>query len=441
MKNIKNKKTLQIVLLVAIAVVTLGIGYASITAINLFINGNATATVNQNNFKVHFKTADGVTGTSGVSGTTTIDGEDDTVAYFDVSGLTKSGDYGIATYTVENASNAIGADITLNLVNSNNEYFKVTESIEDTQLQAGDTTTATVKVEMIKTPMANDVTTTVTAKLTASPIENESATGASGASKASDDPVSFATDSWATIKKAVHNNNTSAYHVGDTKTVTINNTDYTIRIANKSTVPNCGNSGYSETACGFVVEFVDIITTMQMKNSYSNAGGYPATDMPTFLNTTLYGQLPSDIQSVIEPTTVISGYGCISGWNWSTWSCSNPDNSGNNFTSTNQKLYLLSGKEIFDSYDFDTAANTTTQLEYYQGMEGVSVDYCPNDGGCWVTEYPRAVKQYNSSAIEWWLRSAMSASSDSIGRIASDGNIGATYLLNTAGVSPAFRIA
>ena len=39
MKNFKNKKTLQIVLLVVIAVVTLGIGYAAISAINLIING------------------------------------------------------------------------------------------------------------------------------------------------------------------------------------------------------------------------------------------------------------------------------------------------------------------------------------------------------------------------------------------------------------------
>ena len=54
MKNFKNKKTLQIVLLVVIAVVTLGIGYAAISSVNLIINGNATASVSQNNFKVHF---------------------------------------------------------------------------------------------------------------------------------------------------------------------------------------------------------------------------------------------------------------------------------------------------------------------------------------------------------------------------------------------------
>ena len=43
MKNFQNKKTLQICLFVLVAVVALGIGYAAISAVNLIINGNATA--------------------------------------------------------------------------------------------------------------------------------------------------------------------------------------------------------------------------------------------------------------------------------------------------------------------------------------------------------------------------------------------------------------
>ena len=54
MHNSQNKKTLQIVLIVLIAVLSLGIGYASISAINLIIDGNATANPNDNNFKVKF---------------------------------------------------------------------------------------------------------------------------------------------------------------------------------------------------------------------------------------------------------------------------------------------------------------------------------------------------------------------------------------------------
>ena len=132
MKNFKNRKTLQIVLLVVIAVVTLGIGYAAISAVNLIINGNATASVNQENFKVHFTQAQAISGSTGASGTSSIDTQDDTKAMFDVTGLTKVGDYAEAVYTVRNDSNGVGAEISLSVSNSNSEYFKVTEYIQDT---------------------------------------------------------------------------------------------------------------------------------------------------------------------------------------------------------------------------------------------------------------------------------------------------------------------
>ena len=357
MKNFKNKKTLQIVLLVVIAVVTLGIGYAAISAVNLIINGNATASVDQNNFKVHFTQAQAISGSTGASGISTIDSQDDTKAMFDVTGLTKVGDYAEAVYTVRNDSNGIGAEITLNLTSSNTEYFKVTETIQDNKLQAGEETTAKVKVEMIKTPITDAVSTSITATLTASPLENETATGGSPASKVAGDPESFATDSWATIQTAVRNNNTSAYSVGDTKEVTINNKNYTLRIANKTTGEHCGDNdtAYSQTACGFVVEFAEVVEKRVMNSTNTNVGGWPATEMRTYLNGTFFNSLPSDLKSVIKSTRVISGYG------------SNGTDS-TNFTTTDN-LYLLSGVEVFGSDNCDTAAGTTHQLEYYQGME------------------------------------------------------------------------
>ena len=177
MQNSRNKKALQIGLFILIAIVVLGVGYAAISSVNLIINGNTTTSVNQNNFKVHFTGAHGITGSTGVSGTSNIDSQDDTKAIFDVTGLTKVGDYAEAVYTVRNDSNSIGAEITLNLTNSNSEYFKVTETILDNKLQAGEETTAKVRVEMIKTPVTDSVSTSVTATLTASPLEDAQASG------------------------------------------------------------------------------------------------------------------------------------------------------------------------------------------------------------------------------------------------------------------------
>ena len=415
-----KRKKIKVFLFVLIGILTISVGYASISAINLLINGNGTVSVNQNNFIVHFTEAKEITGTTGVSGTTIIE-SNDTVASFNVTGLSKTGDYAEAEYTIKNDSAGIGAEISLNLSNTNNEYFKVTETILDNKLQAGDETTASVKVEMIKTPINDSVTTSVTAKLIATPLENANAIGGDRNSKATDDPVSFATDSWRTIQTAVRNNNTSVYNVGDTKSVTINGNNYIVRIANKSTAQNCGNSDYSQTACGFVVEFADIVEKRAMNSTSTNVGGWPATEMRTYLNGTFYNSLPSDLQAVIKSTRVISGHG---------------SNDTTNFTSTDN-LYLLSGVEVFGSDNYDTAAGTTHQLEFYQGMEADATTP-------WGAQaYSRTYKGYNGSdgsTEYWWLRPAYSYNYDAF-RDVIYGNLNDCNARDTnGGLAPAFRI-
>ena len=419
-----KRKKIKVFLFVLIGILTISVGYAFISAINLLINGNGTVSVNQNNFIVHFTEAKEITGTTGVSGTTIIE-SNDTIASFNVTGLTKVGDYAEAEYTIKNDSAGIGAEISLNLSNTNNEYFKVTETILDNKLQAGDETTASVKVEMIKTPINDSVTTSVTATLTASPLDDAEATGGSPASKVAGDPESFATDSWSTIQRAVQNNNTSVYNVGDTKSVTINGVDYRVRIANKTTGEHCGDNDteYSQTACGFVVEFADIVEQRAMNSTATNVGGWPATEMRTYLNGTFYNSLPSDLQAVIKPTRVISGHG---------------SNDSTNFTTTD-KLYLLSSEEVYGIDDgqyhfYDTAYGTSHQLEYYSNN---GVTYSTNS---WSgRNLDKTVKQYNSSNTWWWLRSANSNGSSSF-RDVDYGDLNNNDASKTYGVAPAFRI-
>lgn len=75
-------------------------------------------------------------------------------------------------------------------------------------------------------------------------------------------PSTFDTDDWATIVKSVKEGNTRKYKVGDTKTIDMGRYGtHTLRIANTSTPSECSTSGFSQTACGFVLEFADIITT------------------------------------------------------------------------------------------------------------------------------------------------------------------------------------
>ena len=230
-----------------------------------------------------------------------------------------------------------------------------------------------------------------------------------------EEPESFATDSWKTIAKAVKNNNTGKYNVGDTKTIDMGTYGtHTLRIANKSTPSECSTSGFSQSTCGFVVEFADIITTHKMNDTDTNVGGWPASSMYTFVNTDIYNFLPNELRSVIIHTTIISSHG----WN---------DTS--NFTSTD-KLYLLAPKEIYIDFSdsTDTAKDLTRTLDYYKKL------------GVTESNYSVAIKKNGTTASDWWLRSAYSKDSYTFYSVSYNGGCRADHAYLGTGVSPAFRI-
>ena len=228
-------------------------------------------------------------------------------------------------------------------------------------------------------------------------------------------PYSFSTDSWSTITNAVRNNNISKYNVGDTKIVNLGiYGTHTVRIANTSTPSECSTPGFSQTACGFVLEFADIITTHNMNDTVTNVGGWPATTMRTFVNNDIYNLLPYILKSRIIDTTVVSGHG---------------PNDAANFTSTD-KLYLLAPKEIYTDFSDsdDTAKDLTRTLDYYKNL------------GTSTSNYSGAIKKNGTSAAWWWLREANSSSSYSFHYVTSGGRYGSTDANNTYGVAPAFRL-
>ena len=232
-------------------------------------------------------------------------------------------------------------------------------------------------------------------------------------------PNSFATDSWKTIIKAVRNNNISKYNVGDTKTVDLGTYGtHTLRIANTSTPSECSRTGFSQTACGFVLEFADIIRTRTMNDTNTNVGGWPATSMRTFVNNDIYNAIPSEIKNAIIDTTVVSGHGSTSG--------------ETNFTSTD-KLYLLSTAEVWaqgssNIISDDAARDVTRQLDYYKNL------------GTSTSNYSGAIKKNGTSATDWWLRAASSNSTNSFFSVYGNGDWYTNYAANTYGVAPAFRL-
>ena len=242
-------------------------------------------------------------------------------------------------------------------------------------------------------------------------------------------PTSFAEDSWETIAAKVKVN-PAAYAVGSTKKLkvydnpngeTTNGTykEYTVRVANNTTPAECNNGAFSQSACGFVVEFVDIVERRRMNSTYTNVGGWPDTEIRTYANGEFFNKLPSELQNVIMDTKVISGHG-------------SEDTS--NLISTD-KIYLLSSHEIWsnkvthNSNDADTAYSQTRQLDYYSS-KGVTTD-----------SYSGAIKQYNSSNDWWWLRTATYFYSVDFLAVYSDGAWRSGSANNsTRGFAPAFRI-
>ena len=226
--------------------------------------------------------------------------------------------------------------------------------------------------------------------------------------------VDFETDDWATVIETLQNGN-HPYEVGDTKTVDMGSFGtHTIRLAN---LTPCDGSLESETACGVVLEFADIITTHNMNSSNTNVGGWPATSMRAYLNNDIYSALPSALQSAIIDTKVVSGHGKTTG--------------ETNFTTTD-KLYLLSTAEVWENgtsntINNDSARSSTRQLDYYQGVT--------------TNNYSKAIKQYNGTNTAWWLRAAYSTNTNYFFYVFTNGVWGNIIANYTCGASPAFRIA
>ena len=232
----------------------------------------------------------------------------------------------------------------------------------------------------------------------------------------------FATDTWEEIANNVKSGNASKYRVGSEKEVEIAGQSYTVRVANNTTPEECTRENFSQTACGFVVEFVDILMTGPMNSTGTNVGGWPATEARELANGVYFNYLPSDLQKVIIDTKVISGHGSTSG--------------ETNFTSTD-KLYLLSAHEVYEdgtSYKIstnDTAWNNTRQLDYYKA-KNVTAD------GHWSS----AIKWYNINEIayQWWLRGAYYDNTSYFLNVGIDGAWTTGTAHDSYGFAPAFRI-
>ena len=456
----RNKKYLYILILFLI----LGIGFAALAA-NLKING--TVNIDSASLDVHFENVQVTEGSVTANPAPTSNNTDTTEMTYAIN-FTKPGDF--YEFTVDIANDG-SIDAMVNLISNTTyesdgttlknlpSYLTSTVTYDDgVEIQPNQellhNTSEKIKVrvefkkdiEISDLPSSGD--TTIVFKFI-------------GDYKQKDENsipvrVDFSTASWDDITTAYTNNPLSLKQSminGTTKEIQLDldndgtaETTAHLRIANLSTPTECGTEGFSQTACGLVLEFSDIITTHRMNpydnsgnsNGDGNRGGWKYSDMRAFLNsgkylegetgeidytsTGIYNALPSELRSKIINTTVVSGYG---------------SKDSTNFTTTD-KLYLLSSHEVWEDVD----GNTSSGIDYYDKSYSNTrqLDYY-HDKGVTTSNYSGAIKKNLSGSNSWWwLRSADSFSDGYFYIVRNNGNWTDTNSYRTNGVSPAFRI-
>ena len=398
-----RKKTVII-----IAILIMSIGFAAIST-TLIINGSAKVGENTDDFSVIFTAA-------------SIDGNDvySTAVYetkktitFTTSELKTLNQTSVLNYEVTNNSANYDAEVQVNCkVKDNTEakYTSIKNELENnaTVVKAKESVNGTLTVNLEKVA-TDEVKEQYVCTLELNAVERENV---------QEHKNVFATDSWATIAANVRDGNIDQYDVGDTKEVNLGSLGtFDVRVSNKS---ECTNGETSETACGFVVEFVDTVAVKAFNSADTNVGGWKNSYLHTYVNNDIYNALPSDLQNAIATTKVTSGHGSTSG--------------ETNFE-TQDKLYLLSSEEIWGNFasstyaKYDTAVGTSRQLDYYKNL------------GVLTSSYAGAKKQYNGSNSWWWIRSARSSNAKDFLHVDGTGAWSYYSASNSIGVSPAFRIA
>ncbi len=397
-----KKKSMLIV-----AILLMSIGFAAIST-TLIINGTAKVSENNEDFSVIF-TAASIDEKDVYANV--IDSTKKTIT-FETSDLKTLNQTSVLTYEVTNNSSNYDANVTVTCVpkeGTTAKYTSIKNKLENdaTVVKAKSSVNGTLTVTLDKVA-TESVTEEYTCKLEFNAVERDTI---------GKEIPAFQKDSWATIAANVKSGNTSKYNVGDTKEVDLGELGtHTVRIANMSAC----TTETSETACGFVVEFADIITKQKFNSTPTNKGGWRDSELRTYVNGTIYNALPSELQNVITTTKVISGHG---------------KNSGETNFETQDKLYLLNAHEVYEDgtsnqiSDSDTSYNNTKQLDYYKN-QGVTTD-----------NYAGAIKKYNGSNSYWWLRSARSSHTYSFLCVDGNGHWTNYTAIDSNGVSPAFRIA
>lgn len=196
------------------------------------------------------------------------------------------------------------------------------------------------------------------------------------------DPV-FANNSWEAIIAACQSGSVpDSWAVGDSKTMTINGTDYQIDII--------GKNHDTYTAGGtapLTFQMHDCYgTEYAMNRSNTNVGGWTDCAMRSTRLPAILALMPTEVQSGIREVNKQTSAGSQS----------------STINTTADKLFLLSEIEIFGIVNYSVEGEGS-QYAYYSAGNS-------------------KVKNLNGSANYWWERSPSGSDSTYFCRVGSDGN-------------------
>lgn len=195
---------------------------------------------------------------------------------------------------------------------------------------------------------------------------------------------------WADLKEAAKNHTLKS---GDKIPITLKNGEDAVLVI-----------GHDQNGKAYFV-FEDCINEEHyMNESWTNKGGWEASDMRKWLNSYVYDLLPDEIQKVIVPTTITQII-------------------DKKRSESENNLFLLSKTQVFGKGDYSKFEPEDTQIDIFAAEKSRVKER--GDHGTWF----------------WWLGSPYDGSANRFCSVGNSGGAGFSNAGISRGVAPSFCIS
>lgn len=187
------------------------------------------------------------------------------------------------------------------------------------------------------------------------------------------------------------------FSIGDTKPVTLT-TGETIELQIAGFNHDTFSDGVTAPVTFVMKDCLN--TTAQANRTNTNAGGYPASKIKTYVETNIYDKLPSDLKALVAPVKK----------KWYT-----TYNQASSLTEGNYNVWLLSEMEAFGTNIYTIGTGEGSKYDIF-------------------TDNASRVKKVNGTADFWWLGSCLKNNSGGFA-VCSNGYVSYATAVSSSGVA------